>query len=46
MKIKTKKTMTLCELIKWSWENPELTNDKKFFRETVVTQVLLNFVAV
>ncbi|HDA2176064.1 TPA: hypothetical protein O4502_002172 [Staphylococcus aureus] len=31
MKIKTKKTMTLCELIKWAWENPELTNDKKFF---------------
>ncbi|HEC3843107.1 TPA: hypothetical protein R2V13_002816, partial [Staphylococcus aureus] len=24
-------TMTLCELIKWAWENPELTNDKKFF---------------
>ncbi|MGJ8927500.1 hypothetical protein [Staphylococcus aureus] len=23
--------MTLCELIKWAWENPELTNDKKFF---------------
>ncbi|MEN0413505.1 hypothetical protein AAGY01_06465 [Staphylococcus aureus] len=31
MKIKTKKTMTLCELIKWAWENPELTNDKNFF---------------
>ncbi|CAC6177202.1 TPA: hypothetical protein PEF19_000045 [Staphylococcus aureus] len=31
MKIKTKKTMTLCELIKWAWENPDLTNDKKFF---------------
>lgn len=31
MKIKTKKTMTLCELIKWAWENPELTNDKKIF---------------
>lgn len=23
--------MTLCELIKWAWENPDLTNDKKFF---------------
>lgn len=31
MKIKVKKTMTLSELIEWAWENPELTNNKKFF---------------
>ncbi|HDA0251309.1 TPA: hypothetical protein ACF9SQ_000656 [Staphylococcus aureus] len=31
MKIKTKKIMTLIELIEWAWENPELTNDKRFF---------------
>ncbi|WP_188351684.1 hypothetical protein, partial [Staphylococcus aureus] len=31
MKIKTKKTMTLCELIKWAWENPELSKGKSFF---------------
>ncbi|SUK33359.1 PVL orf 52-like protein [Staphylococcus aureus] len=31
MKIKVKKTMTLSELIEWAWENPELSNNKKFF---------------
>ncbi|HDH4528003.1 TPA: hypothetical protein PI245_002783 [Staphylococcus aureus] len=31
MKIKTKKTMTLGELIEWARKNPELTNDKRFF---------------
>ncbi|WP_340601155.1 hypothetical protein [Staphylococcus aureus] len=31
MKIKTKKTMTLSELIEWARKNPELTNDKRFF---------------
>ncbi|EGQ0540394.1 TPA: hypothetical protein PF400_000519 [Staphylococcus aureus] len=31
MKIKVEKTMTLSELIEWAWENPELSNNKKFF---------------
>lgn len=46
MKIKVKKIMTLEKLIEWARENPELTNDKRFFQETVVSQVLLNFVVV
>ncbi|EOA9549805.1 TPA: hypothetical protein O6I63_000576 [Staphylococcus aureus] len=33
MKIKTKKTMTLCELIKWAWEYPDLTKGKRFYTE-------------
>ncbi|BDV05254.1 hypothetical protein [Staphylococcus aureus] len=31
MKIKVKKIMTLEKLIEWARENPELTNDKRFF---------------
>ncbi|HBC4615457.1 TPA: hypothetical protein OYE06_002673 [Staphylococcus aureus] len=31
MKIKFKKIMTLEKLIEWARENPELTNDKRFF---------------
>lgn len=33
MKIKTKKTMTLCELIKWAQEYPDLTKGKRFYTE-------------
>ncbi|HHO5063289.1 TPA: hypothetical protein ACRU8R_002557 [Staphylococcus aureus] len=31
MKIKVKKEMTLDELIKWAWENPELATGKNFY---------------
>ncbi|GJF43805.1 hypothetical protein [Staphylococcus argenteus] len=31
MKIKVKKEMTLDELIKWAWDNPELVRGKKFY---------------
>ncbi|CAC5889432.1 phage protein [Staphylococcus aureus] len=31
MKIKVKKEMTLDELIKWAWKNPELVRGEKFY---------------
>ncbi|HDK9419710.1 TPA: hypothetical protein PVQ06_001559 [Staphylococcus aureus] len=31
MKIKIKKEMTLDELIKWAWKNPELVRGEKFY---------------
>lgn len=33
MKIKFKKEMTLDELIKWAWENPELVRGEKFYAQ-------------
>ncbi|MGV1143960.1 hypothetical protein ACV56Z_16015 [Staphylococcus aureus] len=36
MKIKFKKEMTLDELIKWAWENPELVRGEKFMRKARV----------
>lgn len=30
MKIKTKKELTLPQLILWAWENPDLSNDMSF----------------
>lgn len=30
MKIKTKKELTLSQLILWAWENPDLSNDMSF----------------
>lgn len=33
MKIKTKKVMTLAELMEWAWEYPDLTKGKRFYTE-------------
>ncbi|QQO38197.1 hypothetical protein LSA2308_00177 [Staphylococcus phage LSA2308] len=33
MKIKTKKVMTLAELMEWAWEYPGLTKGKRFYTE-------------
>lgn len=33
MKIKTKKVMTLAELMEWAWEYPDLTKGKRIYTE-------------
>lgn len=33
MKIKTKKVMTLAEIMEWAWEYPDLTKGKRFYTE-------------